>query len=169
MLPRTKIPDWRVQVWCLFFFFKSGVLLVKWSITSCSNLMPVGMVSIGSAKAGYQTKFPWSWLCADYSADGNPWLPALKCVSDFMRVGDYFRISFWNSHRGEGQGQVSPRRSSHHFDAAIGLAKVCSGSSVLSCGKTQTFWPTPIVPSPAPWLGIMSCSIKSGRGERGIS
>lgn len=97
--------------------------------------MPVGRVNIGSAKAGHQTKFPWSWLCADYSADGNPWLPALKCVSDFMRAGDYSQRSFWNSHRGEGQGQVSPRRFWYCY---WNSQKVCLGSSVLSCGKTQT-------------------------------
>lgn len=89
----------------------------------------------------YQTSLPWSWLYADYSADGNPWLAALKHANDFMQAGDYSEISFWDCHSGEGQGQLSSKRSS---------------------------LVVPIL-GPSPWLGILICLVNSGRSDKGIS
>lgn len=71
--------------------------------------------------------------------DGNPWLSALKPMSDFQEIRDYSQINFWNCHSSEGQGQVRSREYLYHFNASnTGLLSLVGNCDVLSkCGRSE--------------------------------
>lgn len=110
---------------------------LKWSITSYSNLMPTGML----LKVDTRTVFHGADYVLTTQQMEIPGLLPCNHFNGFMQARDYSKTSFWDCHSGEGQGQLSYRRS-----------------SLMA----------PIL-GPSLWLGVLIWLVNSGRSENWIS